>query len=290
MPRKKREWYPGAQYHIMCRGNHRADIYRDDEDRHVYLTILEEERYKHNLIIISYCLMSNHVHLEVEVVDKGPGMFMKMLNMKYAIFFNKKYNYVGHLFQGRYRSELIATDAQLLQTSKYIHLNPVRANMVEKPEQYAWSSYREYLCQLPRISSEEQEEQKTLTTPSLGVATVTLAPEIILKYFKDNNAALYKEYVEFDLHLHAASFDPNNPVSDPAIDLSNDMLNDLLNDPLKDTLTDELTDPLKDTLTEQLTDPLKSQLTDPTKNPSTDSAHGDDVNDLKQPGKPGEEY
>ncbi len=209
MPRKKREWYPGAQYHIMCRGNHRAEIYRDDEDRQVYLTLLEEARKRYNITLISYCLMSNHVHLQIETADNSPGLFMKMLNMKYAIFFNKKYNFVGHLFQGRYRSELIETDAQLLQTSKYIHLNPVRADMVEKPEQYAWSSYREYLSKIPRTSSGGISPHIC----SNGKAMLNLAADNILKYFKDKSVALYKEYVECDLHLDNNQDSSSNAVS-----------------------------------------------------------------------------
>lgn len=209
MPRKRREWYPGAQYHIMCRGNHRAEIYRDDEDRQVYLTLLEEARKNNNITLISYCLMSNHVHLQIEAVDNSPGLFMKILNMKYAIYFNKKYNFVGHLFQGRYRSELVEADARLLQTSKYIHLNPVRANMVEKPDQYAWSSYREYLSRIPRTTSDGVSS----LVFSCGNTKPNLATDIILKYFKDKNAALYKEYVEYDLHLISNQHSSNDSVS-----------------------------------------------------------------------------
>ncbi len=198
MPRKKREWYPGAQYHIMCRGNHRAEIYRDDEDRQVYLTLLEEARKKYSIALISYCLMNNHVHLQVETLDSNPGLFMKMLNMKYAIFFNKKYNFVGHLFQGRYRSELIETDARSLQTSKYIHLNPVKANLVEKPEQYEWSSYQDYLSRIPQSFF----EGNSFLITAKGSIKLNLALDLILKYFKDKSVTLYKEYVEYDLHLY----------------------------------------------------------------------------------------
>jgi len=189
MPRKRRIWYPGAQYHIMCRGNHRAEIYREEEDRQVYLTLLEETRKKYPFGLISYCLMNNHVHLQIETFDTEPGMFMKMLNMKYAIYFNKKYNFVGHLFQGRYRSELIKSDSHLLQTSKYIHLNPVRANIVENPSMYEWSSYRAYLNELSLQSK-------------VKYCPVVLNTEVILRYFKNNSAELYKGYVEYELSLY----------------------------------------------------------------------------------------
>ncbi|MFO7951189.1 MAG: transposase [Bacillota bacterium] len=181
MPRKPRVWFPGAQYHIMSRGNHRSEIYRDEEDKQVYLSLLKETQLKYDFVLLSYCLMSNHVHLQMEIVEENPGKIMKHLNMCYAIYFNRKYDFVGHLFQGRYHAELIETDAQNLQTSKYVHLNPVRANMVEKPLEYQWSSYREYL-------GYEQS----------GI----LSPEKILCYFKSGNSELYRRYVENDLSLH----------------------------------------------------------------------------------------
>ena len=200
MPRKRRIWFPGAQYHIMCRGNHRAEIYREEEDRQVYLSLLEETRNKYPFGLISYCLMSNHVHLQIETIDTEPGMFMKMLNMKYAIYFNKKYNFVGHLFQGRYRSELIESDSQLLQTSKYIHLNPVRANIVGNPSMYEWSSYREYLKELSLQSR-------------VKYCPVVLNTGVILRYFKNNSTELYKAYVEYELSLYNPSKNTDDAVS-----------------------------------------------------------------------------
>ena len=104
MPRKNRIWYPGALYHIMCRGNHRNDIFRDDEDRQVYITKLREAKEYYDFNLFSYCLMTNHVHLQIETKDIELGILMKRINMTYAIYFNQKYNFVGHLFQGRYRS------------------------------------------------------------------------------------------------------------------------------------------------------------------------------------------
>ena len=178
MPRKQREWFPGAAYHIMCRGNHRSEIYRDDDDRQVYLAVLKETLEKYPFYLLSYCLMSNHVHLHIETIDIDPGKIMKHLNMKYAIFFNNKYNFVGHLFQGRYRSETIETDSHNLQTSKYIHLNPVRANMAERPLDYLWSSYREYLGQNK---------------------TGMVAKEKILGHFKTSSSRLYQQYVEREI-------------------------------------------------------------------------------------------
>ena len=134
MPTQKRTWYPGACYHVTARGNHRNDIFKDEEDFLHYLMLMNEalNYYKYNNYeIICYCLMDNHVHLLLKTEDEPIGQFMCRLNSKYAKFYNKKYNYIGHLFQDRYHSEIIENDQQMLETSRYIHLNPIRAKMVK---------------------------------------------------------------------------------------------------------------------------------------------------------------
>ncbi|EEG77481.1 transposase [Dethiobacter alkaliphilus] len=180
MPRRPRLWYPGAAYHIMCRGNHRQEIFRDDEDRQVYLRYLLEAKNLYRCILLTYCLMTNHVHLQIETTDIAIWEIMKRLNMRYAIYFNLKYNFVGHLFQGRYRAEIIERDAYNLDISKYIHLNPVSARMVEMPLQYPWSSYQNYLG----IKEDE-----------------LVSPEKILGYFRGNASLEYQKYVEQQLKV-----------------------------------------------------------------------------------------
>jgi putative transposase len=155
--RKPRAWWPGATYHIMCRGNHRHDIFRDDEDREVYWSVLCQVKITHPYILHSYCLMTNHVHLQLETKDIPPGTIMKMINMKYAIYFNKKYRFVGQLLQGRYRSEIINTDEYFLAISRYIHLNPVKAGMVTFPLDYPWSSCRKYFSEMPNLLVDVQK-------------------------------------------------------------------------------------------------------------------------------------
>jgi putative transposase len=147
MPRKKHEWYIGAKLHVIARGNHRNDIFRNESDYELYLYYLKEamEYYKNKYYIISYVLMTNHMHLLIDTTDSDISNFIKRVHSRYAWNFNKKYNYIGHLFQDRYRSELIEDDRYMLEVSRYVHLNPVRANMVEKPENYQWSSYGMYI-------------------------------------------------------------------------------------------------------------------------------------------------
>ncbi|NLL29985.1 transposase [Clostridium isatidis] len=143
MTYKKRQWWPGATLHITARGNHRNDIFRDEEDFQVYLEYIEEavEYYEGKFEVYGYCLMDNHVHLLVKTEDMHISYLISRVHSIYAKFFNKKYKYIGHLFQDRYFTELIEDDVQILSTIRYIHLNPVRANMVKKPEDYNWSSY-----------------------------------------------------------------------------------------------------------------------------------------------------
>ena len=110
-------------------------------DFKIFLQILESEAEKKACRIHAYCLMNNHFHLLVETGDIGIGFFMKSLAERYAMFYNRRYGYKGHVFEGRYVSCLVKTDGYFLQTSRYIHLNPVKAKIVDRPEQYRWSSY-----------------------------------------------------------------------------------------------------------------------------------------------------
>ncbi len=145
MARKSRVWWPGADYHIMCRGNRRSDIFMDEIDRKVFLRMLAQVKEKHPFILHAYCLMSNHVHFHLETIDTDPGKIMKLLNMKYAIFFNNKYHLEGHLMQGRFRAEIVTNDRYFLALNRYIHLNPVVAGIVLHPKDYRWSSYNAYV-------------------------------------------------------------------------------------------------------------------------------------------------
>jgi len=144
MPTPKLIWYEGAIYHITTRGNHRNDIFRDEEDFQVYLTVIEEGLiyYSHlNYELITYCLMDNHVHLIIKTGKEPLTKIMRRINSIYTRYFNKKYNYIGHLFQAKYFAEVIEDDKQILETSRYVHLNPVKAKMVHIPEEYKWSDY-----------------------------------------------------------------------------------------------------------------------------------------------------
>lgn len=148
MARKLREWRPNTCYHITTRGNRKSDVFKDEQDFRVYLKIVSlaiaafhETPYQ----LISYCLMNNHVHLLVETSTQELGPLMKKINMNYAIYFNKKYQYVGYLNQDRFHADLIEDAFHLLTVSRYIHLNPVEAGIVKRPEEYPYSNYRAFI-------------------------------------------------------------------------------------------------------------------------------------------------
>ncbi len=142
MSRKPRLEFPGAIYHINHRGNHQEHIYRDNDDRKLFLKLLKTTIQRMNWICHTYCLMGNHYHLLIEIPEGILSRGMAWLNGVYTQKFNQKYELTGHLFQGRFKSKPIEDNMQFLTTARYIVRNPVEANMVEKAEQWPWSSYR----------------------------------------------------------------------------------------------------------------------------------------------------
>lgn len=134
--------FPGAFYHVTSRGNARKKIFRNDKDRDQFLFIFAAAIKKHNWRCHTYCLMDNHYHLVIETVDPTLSKGMQDLNGNFTQWFNARHKTVGHIFQGRFKAFLIEEQRYLLNVARYVVLNPVRANMVEIPQDYKWSSYR----------------------------------------------------------------------------------------------------------------------------------------------------
>lgn len=126
MARQLRIEYPGAFYHVTCRGNDRQNIFRDDEDYNLFLEKLCESLDVYNVSLLSYVCMTNHFHLLLTTPDGNLSNFMRHFNIGYTYAFNKRHKRSGHLYQGRYKSFLIDADSYLKEVSRYIHLNPVR--------------------------------------------------------------------------------------------------------------------------------------------------------------------
>ena len=142
MARPLRIEYDGAVYHVTSRGNEKRPIYKDDKDCLTFLNILQQVNTRYNWLCHAYCLMNNHYHLVIETPDGNLSKVMRQLNGVYTQAFNRRHKRVGHLFQGRYKAILIQKESHLLEVCRYVVLNPVRARIVERPEQWKWSSYR----------------------------------------------------------------------------------------------------------------------------------------------------
>lgn len=145
MARQLRIEYPGAFYHVYSRGNQRQAIFYSDEDRYYFLKVLGDAHEKYGSVFHTYCLMPNHYHMIAETPLGNLSKIMHLVNTTYTVHLNKKQKRCGHLFQGRFKSILIEAESYAQELSRYIHLNPVRAKLVGLPEEYPWSSYREYL-------------------------------------------------------------------------------------------------------------------------------------------------
>jgi REP element-mobilizing transposase RayT len=145
MARKLRIEIAGGLYHIITRGNNRRSIFRSNDDYLKFLAFLQSQKAKRPFYLYAYCLMPNHVHLLVEMLDDPISRVMHGMLTGYSQYYNRKYKKVGHLFQGRYKAILCQTDRYLGELVRYIHLNPVRAKMVARPEDFGYSGHRAYL-------------------------------------------------------------------------------------------------------------------------------------------------
>ena len=129
MSRPLRIEYPGAWYHVMNRGRRHCDVFEEEEDFHLFLDILKNTSKMWNLKVSAYCLMSNHYHLLVQTPDGNLSRCMRHLNGVYTQRFNRRHDYDGQLFRGRYKAILVEEDHYLLELLRYIHCNPTRLDL-----------------------------------------------------------------------------------------------------------------------------------------------------------------
>ncbi len=142
MARPIRIEFAGALYHITARGDRCEAVFDDDTDRRMFLELLGQVVGQFNWLCHAYCLMDNHYHLLIETPDGNLSKGMRQLNGVYTQLSNRRHKRVGHLFQGRYKAILVDGDSYLLELTRYIVLNPVRAGAVNRPERWPWSSYQ----------------------------------------------------------------------------------------------------------------------------------------------------
>lgn len=145
MARKPRIHYPGAIYHVMLRGNGGMKIFFLDEDRHYFYSLIQEGIDRYEYQIHAFCFMHNHVHLVLRVGNICLSKIIQNISFRYTRWINKRMKRYGHLFQGRYKAILVDGDSYLLTLVRYVHLNPIRADLIDKIENYPWCSHRVYI-------------------------------------------------------------------------------------------------------------------------------------------------
>lgn len=149
MPRKNRFHYKNAIYHVMLRGNNRQKIFHQHQDYADFLNYIETAAQRYTASILLYCLMTNHIHLVIEVTNIPISKIMQSVTSAYAKSHNKCHNKIGHVFQGRFLSKLVQDDSYLLELCYYIHMNPLKAKMCQSLDDYEWSSHHVYSMQQP---------------------------------------------------------------------------------------------------------------------------------------------
>lgn len=138
MPRGPRLEYPGF-YHVINRGVEQRDIFLDDADHQVFIDVLQESAHTFSVKVPSFCLMDNHYHLLIQTEDENLSKFMKQVNARYSIYFNRRYKRVGPLWQGRFKSWYVYDEDYLQSLVRYIESNPVRAGITDKVSEFRWS-------------------------------------------------------------------------------------------------------------------------------------------------------
>lgn len=189
MPRLPRLFIPNGVYHVISRGVKQSIIFQSDDDRHDFLRLIRLTRDEEPFRLLDYCLMDNHYHLLMQPTGGSLSKIMQSINSVYANRYNLRHGLSGHVLQGRFHSIPVETDKYLTTVSRYIHLNPVRAGIVNAPEDYRWSNYRAMIR---------------------GEHDLLAEPGFVLGYFghdEEYQRMAYKQFVEEGLHLHESITD-----------------------------------------------------------------------------------
>ena len=145
MARQARKISTTDFYHVIMRGNNKSYIFKLNAYKTYFLEQLRIIAKEDHVEIAAWCLMDNHVHLVVKITPEEMAIFFKRINRRFAMYHHRKEKSVGHVFENRYKSEVIESDASLLNVIRYVHNNPVKAKMVNEPSAYKWSSYNDYV-------------------------------------------------------------------------------------------------------------------------------------------------
>jgi len=175
VPRQARKQSESGIYHIILRGINKQVIFEDKEDHAAFLSILYDYKEISGYKLFAYCLMGNHVHLLIKVEQEPLDRIFRRIASKYVFWYNNKYQRVGHLFQDRYKSEPVETDAYLLTSIRYIHQNPLKAKLAKNLSDYLYSSYNDYV-----------DDKKENLTDTEFVLDIINKPEFIEYHAKTN--------------------------------------------------------------------------------------------------------
>lgn len=222
LPRKARIQSPTDYYHVMVRGNNRERIFENNNQKIRFLDSLKEQCDEGILDIAAYCIMDNHIHLVVKAELANLTQAIRKINIKYAVGFNNQNHRIGHVFQDRYKSEIIGNDRYLLNVVRYVHNNPVNANIVNCSSEYKWSSYNEYIKENKVITNsqkvfilgcynnvedfvefhKQKDTQEYLeTNEDLEVIRLSRAQELISTYFKMHGINEVNELKRYPMHM-----------------------------------------------------------------------------------------
>ncbi|MBO4864792.1 MAG: transposase [Eubacterium sp.] len=169
----------------MSRGNHKSTIFKDEIDRRRFLTYLKTVKDNQDFYLHAFCLMSNHFHMLIETKDTELSKIMQKLLSSYAEDYNYRHELTGHLFEGRYTACLVEDERYFLEVSRYIHLNPVKANLVKDPYDYFYSSFKTYV----------NENGFDKNDPYRAISNL-IDTDRILGMCNSNSQYKYKQFVE----------------------------------------------------------------------------------------------
>lgn len=191
MARGAREKSNTGIYHVMLRGINRQIIFEDAEDAYKFISTLKSVEDDNDCNLYAYCLMDNHVHMLIRELDEDISTVIKKISASYVFWYNKKYERSGHLFQERFKSEVVETDKYFLTVLRYIHQNPIKAGMVNRIGDYKWSSYNEYIDK-HKIEIVDLDFVLDLFSPNRDRAI-----ELFAKYHEEDNCDKCLDYEDF---------------------------------------------------------------------------------------------